>query len=183
MWYHGETGREVFKLRLGLVAIVVFLASGWSSWKELRYGLWGRTTTATVTRVYQDREFTGKRPRTVLRVEFDYLLPDGTPQPGRLTTSRYRQIVEGQEIEVRYVPGVSGVIRLRSDANLYPMVLFGFCLLAMVGFVIWAAREAHRPYGRRPRAVDDAPVQTKVVGSAKRRTRKPLKPLQPLDEE
>uniref|UniRef100_A0A7C2NXW4 DUF3592 domain-containing protein n=1 Tax=Schlesneria paludicola TaxID=360056 RepID=A0A7C2NXW4_9PLAN len=181
MWHDGETWWEVYKFRLAIAVGVMFLFSAWGSWQEVRYGLWGRTATASVTRAYRDRDYGGKRPRTVLRVEVEIPLDDGATQSARLTTSPSARIADGDQIAVRHIPGVPRSVRLASDANVYAVVVFGFCLVAMIGFVIWAAKEANRPYGGRYREANDRPVPAKVVQATKKR--RPLKPLKPLDEE
>jgi hypothetical protein len=171
---------EAYKARFGLAVIVGFLVSAWCSWQEFRYGCWGQTVEATVTNVSEGREYVRRgRYRSVLKVDLQYPLADGTPQTAELKTSINSPIDVGHKVAVRYVPGASGMVRFSEDRNVFAVIFFFGCLIALAGFIFWAAMEANRPYGAVVATEDDRPVAAKLAKPKKKRPLKPLKPLEP----
>ncbi|MBI1309947.1 DUF3592 domain-containing protein [bacterium] len=128
---------ELRQVKFYLGISLIFLLSMWQSWRELKYAVWGETTTGKVTQV---REVSGSRTGTKqLQVDFRFSGVDGG------TRSEYEHlpldavITEGDQVDVEYLPGEEDSARIEGQSNMSMVYLFLGSLLAMgfVAFRVW----------------------------------------------
>lgn len=172
---------EDLKGRFAIVVVVLFLISGWYSFQELRYAVWGRTVPATVTnvehrqeRVYRRRY--GSRTREVTDITVQFAGADNTPQIGEITESGVSRVHPQQQLSIQYIPSKTDMIRLGNQQNWIALIFFFGGTVAMVGTLVWVGMEANRPFGEGRSRSDDRPVRA-VVPKKKKRALKPLKPI------
>lgn len=173
---------EGFQLRLAMLAVVVFLISGWYSFQEMRYAVWGRTVEGTVTQVEhrQERVYRrrwGSRTRHFTAVTVQFLGVDNTVQSGEFRESGAHAIRPQQQLKVQYIPGDYHMVRLSGEQNWFAIIFFFGGLIAMVGTIVWVGMEANRPYASSRIANSDRPVRA-IVPKKKKRVLKPLKPAE-----
>ncbi len=172
---------EGFKLRLAILAVVVFVISGWFTYQEFRYALWGRTAEATVTHVEHRQERVYRRRRTpstrnVTLIALQFPGPDNASHQAELTQSGTLSVQPQQKLSVQYLPGDADMVRLSGQQNWFAVVFFIGGLFAVIGTLTWVGMEANRPFASARLVSDDRPVRP-IQPKMKKRVMKPLKPV------
>ncbi len=143
---------EMKQVKFYLGLCVFFLMSMWYSWQEVKYAVWGETSSATVTEVREASS--GRRGRRVLQVSFRYSDADGHSVSEAQMLPLSTVLSEGEEITVEYLPGAEDSARVEGTANLFAVYIFlgSLLVMAFVGFRIWKmAHDAVHGSGRRRR--------------------------------
>lgn len=122
---------EVAKFKWLLIGVIAFLISGYYSFSEVKFAIWGRTAEATVTRTYETTE-SGRRfrKRHYTVVEYQFAEADGTLRSERDKVSAGTVVPGISQIAVQYLPGVADSSRLAGQTSLTSICVF-------VGSLIW----------------------------------------------
>lgn len=140
---------ELAKFKGILIAGVLFLISGWYSYRELRFAVWGRTAEAQVTKTFETREMRSRtRSRRKLAVEYTFTDQGGTQHNERDDVPISWQPLPANVVTVQYIPGVKGASRLRGNSHMFLVWLFcgSICWMGYALYQLY--REAQDPYGK-----------------------------------
>ena len=126
---------ELKKLKWILIAVVAFLVSGYLSFKELKYSVWGARAAATVTNTF---ETAASRRNPLLAVEYTFTDKDGQ-QHSEWDDVPFDWPVPGPMVNVQYLPGVEDSSRLEGHSSKVAVWVFlGCCvLLGFAGFKLY----------------------------------------------
>lgn len=129
-----DQDEELAKLKWILAAVVAFLVTGYLSFQELKYAVWGTTAEATVTRTFETRE----RRRNLLAVEYTFTDTEGTSHSERDDVPSDWP-TPGPKVTIQYMPGVEDSSRLEGHSSKVAVWMFlGCCLLlAFAGFKLY----------------------------------------------
>jgi hypothetical protein len=148
-----DAENELARAKWVLMGGVVFVVSSIFSYRELDYALRGNKTQATVAKRYKIR--TGRYGTSeALRIEFNFVEPDGTKRQGYDTVGTDWQAPADGLIRIQYTAGENGRSRLAGRANWLPIIILlaSLGLLGFFGFRLWReAAEATRPRPRKRR--------------------------------
>ena len=136
---------ELQRFKFALIAFVAVVVSGYISWGELKYKLWGKSADATVTEA-REEERRGRRGRRyhVLVVDYTFTEADGTRRSERDEVSSGTE-VSSPTTTIEYLPGVANSSRLAGQEKVFAIIIF-VGSLAWMGFSIYSiAREANAP--------------------------------------
>ncbi|QDT89628.1 hypothetical protein [Gimesia algae] len=130
-----DEDEELKKLKWILIAVVAFLISGYLSFKELKYTVWGATTEATVTNTFDTAE---SRRKPLLAVEYTFTDEDGKHYSERDDVP-IDWPVPGPTVNVQYLPGVEDSSRLEGHSSKVAVWVFLSCcvLLCFAGFKLY----------------------------------------------
>lgn len=122
---------EVARFKWLLIGVFAFLISGYYSYSEWKFAIWGRTAEATVTRTYETTE-SGRRfrKRHYTVVEYQFPEADGTTRSERDKVSAGVVVPGSGRIFVQYLPGVADSSRLAGQTSWISVCVF-------VGSLIW----------------------------------------------
>ena len=136
---------EIKKFKLMLVALAAFLASGYYSYQEIKYMIWGETTQANVTGTSEVINLSKRgRGKPLLGVEYTY-----TETAGKTVNEKENlpldTKIENGTLEIQYLSGVAGSSRHVGKSRLFTVFIFLGCLtwLGFMGFKL--AKEANEP--------------------------------------
>ncbi len=146
-----DANAEARKVKALLCIAVVALVSGFSSYTELKFLVWGTNGEARIVNCYEARK--GRRDEHVavvyqyddagtLRQDSDHM-PIGWQPPG------------SRLVQIQYIRGAAYGSRIEGQRSLTAVTIFGICLLVGAGFVVKiilderASRPSRRPAGRR----------------------------------
>lgn len=142
---------ELKKMVWILIVVVAFLVTGYLSFKELKYAVWGATAEATVTNTF-DTSLGRRSP--LLAVEYTF-----TDKDGQQHSERDDVPIDwpepGPKVNVQYLPGVEDSSRLEGhSAKVAVWMFLGCCvLLGFAGFKLYqmASEAVNGPPRRRKR--------------------------------
>lgn len=128
-----------------LIALAAFLASGYYSYQEMKYLIWGETTQAKVTGASEVINL-GKRNRgkPLLGVEYTYTDSAGQTVNEKENVSLDTKIENGT-LEIQYLPGVADSSRYVGKSRLFTLFIFLGCLTWLVYMGFKLAKEANEP--------------------------------------
>ena len=142
---------ELAKLKWILFAGIAFLLSGYFSFQELKFAVWGTTAQAEVTNTFETRN--SRRGGSLLAVEYTFTdkegkhyserddVPSSWPSPG-------------PKVTIQYLPGVEDCSRLEGHSSKVAVwVFFGCCA--------WLAYSGYQLYQLASEAVDGPPRRRK----------------------
>jgi hypothetical protein len=133
---------ETAKFKMFMAAVVVFLFSAYFSYEELKYSLWGKVTSATVTQVVHVPA--RRRSPAHQLVKYSYQEQGGASGTGEFKASESSHVDTGAELEVQYLAGDDS--RLNGEKNTISVIVF-FVTLAFLAFSIFQmARQANPGY-------------------------------------
>ena len=141
-----DADAETAKFKFMLFVVVVFLASTFFAYMELKYSTAGKTAEGTVENVSERRT---RRGGSVRVVHYRYRDAEGNLRNGSDDVRRDWSIPPGGKVSVEYLADTS---RLAGRRNVVALVIFFGSLLALVagGFLFWRhVREATGP-ARKP---------------------------------
>lgn len=115
---------------LWLGALILFLASAWFAWDELRYLIRGNSVEAQVLRTYQ----VSGRSGVSYYVEYGYQDADGRSVTDSDGISADWQKPLSGKVKVTYIPGEMHTSRLAGHRQYVPVAFFLACLAAL-GYV------------------------------------------------
>lgn len=129
-----DQDEELAKLKWILIAGVAFLVSGYLSFQELKYAIWGTTAEANVTRTYETRE----RRTNLLAVEYTFTDDEGKSHSERDDVPSDWP-TPGATVMVQYLPGVEDSSRLEGHSSKLAVWMFLGCCLLLVfaGFKLY----------------------------------------------
>ena len=136
---------EFQRLKLLLIAVVAFAISGWFSWVELKYKVWGAEAEATVDAA-TPVERRGRRGRRIPKLDVSFHYTDESTQRStshRFDVSQDSNISHGDQFLVQYLPGVEN--SARQGGSIFPILFFGGSILFMGWSLFSMAREANQP--------------------------------------
>lgn len=145
---------EFFKLKLLLLVIVLFIASGIASCNELRYLAFGKTVQAQCTAA-DVIPIRGRYGITSHELRVRYSFDDGSlgsrKEEDHVSVSWSNTTQAGAPLAVQYIPGVPDRSRLKGHNYAWLTVPFVVCTLALAGFSIyfWRDYKAHERRVRR----------------------------------
>ncbi|MBA4029493.1 MAG: hypothetical protein C0478_01030 [Planctomyces sp.] len=141
-----DTDQEMQRLKGGLIILGVVLISGWFSFTELRYAVWGRQAEAVITNAEIGIE-RGRRGRetAVLNVTYSYQDQAGTQRNESESLPVDTHLSTGEKAMVSYLPGVERSTRLSGRPNYFAVIMFLVSIATMIGFIVWIARQANAP--------------------------------------
>ena len=120
-----------------LISVALVLGCACLSWIELKYGLTGQTTTATVIRsepyVVHGRSFSR---RAALTYQFTDATGDTRTDIDDILLNNEKAPTVGSAITVEYIPGCPGESRLLGHNYLLAIT---FCLILFVGGLVCLA--------------------------------------------
>lgn len=136
---------ELAKLKWLFISAVTFLISGYYTYQEFRYAMWGHTAEAVVHRIFEtsERGFRGRR-RQLLAVEYSF-----TDQNGAQLSERDDVPVNWsvqQSVTVQYLPGVKDSSRLLGNSHKFAVWIF-------VGCIVWLGFTSYGVYREATAAV------------------------------
>lgn len=164
-WYgHGISYVQAAKMYLFIGALLVFLVSGYYSYNEARYLVFGKTTSAVLMEgagslgtlldmpagrrgrreVFVSVKYAFKDTDGTVRAESDRVSPDWHDAhqtefvpiaPGHENASIAGN--NGTSVEVEFIPGTRESSRLRGNGHLFGTIPFALSTLAVVGFGAW----------------------------------------------
>lgn len=143
-----DQDNELQRFKFALFAFVAVVISGYISWGEMKYMVWGKSADATVTQA-REEERRGRRGRRyqVLVVDYTFVEADGTRRSERDEVSSGTE-VPTPTATVQYLPGVANSSRLTGQENVLAVIIF-VGSLAWMGYSIYSiAREANAPIKR-----------------------------------
>ena len=147
---------ELAKFKLMLAALVAFLISGYFSYQELQYALFGKTATAQITRTF-DTYSRGRRGRRIpkLGIEYRYTAANGELYDETEYVSPGYAVPADNQLVVQYRPGVENSSRISGTGNTFWVFIFFGCVawLAYSGFKLYreASEAVHGPKKKRRR--------------------------------
>ncbi|MCA9018312.1 MAG: hypothetical protein KDA77_23525, partial [Planctomycetaceae bacterium] len=133
-----DQDEELAKLKWILAAGVAFLVTGYLSFQELKYAVWGTTTEATVTRTFETSTGSRRRSKMLLAVEYTF-----TDKEGQSHNERDDVPIDwptpGPKVNIQYLPGVEDSSRLEGHSSKVAVWMFlGCCvLLGFAGFKLY----------------------------------------------
>lgn len=125
---------EMARVRVLVITTIAFFISMFASCSEMKYQLWGKTTTAELLKVTKVQE---SRRSHSLALDYQFTDADGQvrKEEDRVSTSWVPPAApEGQRptIQVDYIPGSPGTSRLDGQSNIVFVIIF----LAILGFLV-----------------------------------------------
>ena len=147
-------GDELRKAKLFFAGLVLLIVACFFAYQEFSYLIFGKGTSATVTKVSDvtTRSRTGEH--THRQVEFAFTEPNGTQRTGEDNMSTSWTPPSSGVVKVQYTPGSDGRARLAGHVNWIGIGMFAvaMCLLLFFGVRLWLeAREATRPIKKKKR--------------------------------
>jgi len=156
----GDRVNEQVRLRVLLVIIVLFLASGFASFNEFRYFIWGRTTRAVVV-AQSDSDRKGDVLIVIkyalldqddnIRIESDSVmkawqetLTDSFKPVNPSSPLANVRSNKGVTVPVQYIPGSAGSSRLIGNNDKWLAAPFLLCAGALVVMSLVIARQSMR---------------------------------------
>lgn len=130
------------KMKPFLFAGLIFLMSCWLSLTEVRYLIWGKEATASVSSEYDSRghELPARNGLSKVRISFS----DGSEQRNhQITVPASTSLASGQ-LQIEYIPGSHISPRLVGDRQWWAMAVVagsGLCVLWLMRGVLAEARE------------------------------------------
>lgn len=144
---------ELSKLKWLLIAVVVFLVSGFFSYQELKYAVWSTTTEADVTRTYTTEVSSGRRFRRrrkkVLAVEYTFTDKDGSQHSER-DKIPISAPTPGPKVTIQYFTGVENSSRIKGYSRKLAVWIF-------LGCCVWLGYAGFKLYRLASEAVDGKP--------------------------
>ncbi|QDT98225.1 hypothetical protein [Gimesia aquarii] len=144
---------ELSKLKWLLIAVVVFLVSGFFSYQELKYAVWSTTTEADVTRTYTTEVSSGRRFRRhrkkVLAVEYTFTDKDGNHHSER-DDIPISAPIPGPKVTIQYFSGVENSSRIKGYSRKLAVWIF-------LGCCVWLGYAGFKLYRLASEAVDGKP--------------------------
>jgi hypothetical protein len=137
-----------------VVFVVTLLVSGCFTLAEARYWIFGRTTTAVVTRVQEPKATEESDGEFEIRYSFVDSATNATREEGDAVPASWGP---PQEVPVRYIPGRAGSSRIVGNESYVAVWIFAIAALGTLtglGYVYLQAKRAlapHRPRGVPPR--------------------------------
>jgi hypothetical protein len=135
--------------------VVALLVSGCFTIREARYWIFGRTATATVTRVQPPKPNDDSDGVFEIRYSFVDSSTNASREEGDSVGASWGP--PPQEVSVRYLPGLAGSSRIAGNEShwaVWTFAIMALCALAGLGYVYVQARRAlafHPPRGAPPR--------------------------------
>jgi hypothetical protein len=145
---------ELRRAKWLIFGIVIFLVSGFFSYRELVYAISGKETRGEITKTYLTEERRRGGTTTVRTVEYSFTEANGTQRTGTDTVSTTWPVPADRRISIRYTPGADGNSRLSGQANWIALVLFGISAIVVIVFFVKLmieATQATRELNRGPR--------------------------------
>jgi hypothetical protein len=164
-WYgHGISYVQAAKMYLFIGALLVFLVSGYYSFNEARYLIFGKTTSAVLMEgagslgtlldmpagrrgrreVVVSVKYAFKDTDGTVRAESDRVSPDWHDEHRTdfvpIAPSHENATITGNNgtaIAVEFIPGTLGSSRLRGNGHLFGTIPFVLSTLAVIGFGAW----------------------------------------------
>lgn len=127
--------------------VVALVVSACFSIREARYGIFGRTATATVTRVQAPRPTDDSDGVFEIRYSFVDSSSNASREEGDSVPASWGP--PAQEIPVRYLPGHAGSSRIVGNESYLPVWIFAItalCALTGLGYVYLQAKRALAPH-------------------------------------
>jgi hypothetical protein len=136
-----------FKWLLG--AGLSFLISGYFSYDEMKYAIWGKTAEA---HVYEARETirSSLRSPPMVSLKYTFTESDGTPRSEFDSIPANSPFAQLQTVTVQYLPGVEKSSRIAGRVRLMAILFFCGSVVWLAGSIIGLVREANRPIARGP---------------------------------
>lgn len=126
-----DTGNEMQRLKWLLIVGVVFLISGFFSWREMQYAMFGKRADASLVRVYETQE-RGRRGRVREKLAIEYQFADaGSSRKETDTVSIDTARPTGETVPVQYLAGSPGKSRLVGHTQQFWVLIF----LGSLGFM------------------------------------------------
>jgi hypothetical protein len=135
---------QMWKLRIGLGLITCFVASGFMSFGELKYLIWGKTAAAQVEATYE--RIGGRRSGPRLGVEYRFQEEGGASRTEEDQVAIDSAIGEGDTVSIQYLPGEAGRSRIEGNRKIGAVVFFAACVVAGVLFILKLYLEAKAAY-------------------------------------
>ncbi|MFK7778754.1 MAG: hypothetical protein QM501_11670 [Gimesia sp.] len=141
---------ELAKLKWILIAGIAFLVTGYLSFQELKFAVWGTTAEANVTRTFETR---ASRRSRLLAVEYTF-----TDKEGKHHSERDDVPIDwptpGPKVNIQYMPGVEDSSRLEGHSSKIAVwIFFGCC--------VWLGYSGFQLYQLASEAVDGPPRRYK----------------------
>lgn len=144
-----DTDSEITKFKLMLFAIVVFIASGFMAYNELRYLAFAKWADANLLQI-EERTKRGRYGTTsvVLAVQYEFRDTDGTSRKEEDTVGTSWPIPESATTPVEFLSGVKGKSRLKGNNRFWTVWLFFGSLILMATGIYRLAQMANEPIRR-----------------------------------
>jgi hypothetical protein len=140
---------ELAKLKWILIAGIAFLVTGYLSFQELKFAVWGTTAEATVTRTFETSSGSRRRPKLLLAVEYTFSDEEGQHHSERDDVPSSWP-TPGPKVTIQYMPGVEDSSRLEGHSSQVAVwIFFGCC--------VWLAYSGFQLYQLASEAVDGPP--------------------------
>ncbi len=135
---------EMKRVRVLAITTIAFFVSMFASCSEMKYQLWGKTTTAQLLKV---TKVTESRRSKSQALDYQFTDVDGQvrKEEDRVSTSWVPPTaVDGQRptIQVDYIPGSPGTSRLDGRSNFVFVIIF----LAILGFLLFQVARFWKGY-------------------------------------
>lgn len=144
-----DQDEELAKFKWLLIAVIIFLGSGYFSYKELKFAVWGATAEARVSETFATRNSSRRRSRPLLAVKYSFTDEDGNQFSERDDVPIDWPVSEN--MTVQYLPGVEDSSRLLGHSSWLAVCVF-LASLGLLGFAGYGLyKEATEAvHGKRP---------------------------------
>lgn len=138
-----DTENDLARLKWLLIVGVLFLISGFFSWREFKYIVFGTTVDASLVQTYQTEE-RGRRGRVkqMLVVEYRFTDKDGSARKEKDTISASSPAPTGPLVSIQYLSKSPGSSRLTGHTQRIWMFVFFGCLAYLAYKILMLVREA-----------------------------------------
>jgi hypothetical protein len=140
---------ERFRALLWFAAVVAVCFSGYYTVRDARYFLAGKTTTGRVTNVRETIDMSSRRPRRMLRADYEFADAAGNTLAAHEQLPLGFPILIDERVSLEYLPDIGNSARLTGRQNWLAIIVFVGSLLAIAGGLAWLIREANQPLSRR----------------------------------
>ena len=131
-----DESHELQRFKYLLVAVVVFLVSGFFAYGELRYALFARTADGVCTQVVEHSNYSRRGRRERLIVRYRFTDTDGAVRTEDDEVRSDWPVQQSEAVRVKFIPGRPGASRLEGHSYMGAVYIF-FASLAGVGFFVF----------------------------------------------
>jgi hypothetical protein len=141
---------ELKRFKWLLFAGLLFLITGYFSYKELKYAIWGHSVDAQVTEIKKWVRTSRRSESPMIDLTYSYKEADGTGRSGMDSVNESWVQGDLTTVRIQYFAGVEGSSRIKASERLMPVYVFLAAVLWLAYSIFKLVREANTPIARGP---------------------------------